>query len=217
MGTWLIESEIFIHPFTCIISGPTMCGKTFLLKEILKHRHVLIEPSPQRIIYCYKAWQTSYDEFKESISNIEFHDGIIDMDTLNQSVNNLVIFDDLMSECIKSESVLNLFTVGSHHKNTGVFFITQNIFSKGKYARDISLNANYLIVFFNPRDQMQFNILARQMYPNNSKFLIESFTDATSKPHGYLFIDLKQSTELRNRIQTGILPNHLRIIYTSKN
>lgn len=216
MDKWLIDSEIFLHPFTCIISGPTMCGKTFLLKEILINRHVLIKPSPDRIIFCYKAWQKSYEDFKNSIPGIEFNDGIIDMDSLNQNVNNLVIFDDLMSECIKSESVLNLFTVGSHHKNTGVFFITQNIFSKGKYARDISLNANYLIIFYNPRDQMQFNILARQMYPNNSKFLIESFNDATSKPHGYLFLDLKQSTQVKNRIQTGILPNQLRIIYTTK-
>ena len=38
------------------------------------------------------------------------------MDSLNKSVNNLVIFDDLMSECIKSESVLNLFIVRSHTK-----------------------------------------------------------------------------------------------------
>ena len=138
------------------------------------------------------------------------------MDYLNESINNLVIFDDLMAECIKSEAVLNLFTVGSHHRNTGVFFITESIFSKGKYSRDISLNANYLIIFFNQRDQMQFNILARQMYPDNSKFLVECFKDAASKPHGYLFIDLEQSTEMRNRIQTGILPNKLRIIDTTK-
>lgn len=216
MDKWIIEGEIFMHPFTCIISGPTMCGKTFLLKEILKNKNVLIKPVPQRIILCYKAWQPTYEDFKNNIPHIEFNEGIIDMDSLNQSVNNLVIFDDLMSECIKSESVLNLFTVGSHHKNTGVFFITQNIFSKGKYARDISLNANYLIIFFNPRDQMQFNILARQMYPSNSKFLTESFSDATSKPHGYLFLDLKQSTPVKNRIQTGILPNQLRIVYTAK-
>ena len=137
MDKWLIDSEIFLHPFTCIISGPTMCGKTFLLKEILINRHVLIKPSPDRIIFCYKAWQKSYEDFKNSIPGIEFNDGIIDMDSLNQNVNNLVIFDDLMSECIKSESVLNLFTVGSHHKNTGVFFITQNIW---KSFNNININ-----------------------------------------------------------------------------
>ena len=104
----------------------------------------------------------------------------------------------------------------SHHKNTSVFFISQNIFSKGKFARDISLNTNYLIIFLNSRDQLQFQVLARQIFPTNTKFLIESFEDATKKPHGYLFLDLKQTTEFKNRIQSGILPNQLRVIYTQK-
>ena len=213
---WLIDQDIFKHPFTCILSGPTMCGKTFLLKEILKYKLVLINPPPQRIIICYKAWQNFYDDFKRLVPNIEFFEGIFDIDKLNQNNINLIIFDDLMTECLTSTSVMNLFTVGSHHKNTSVFFISQNLFSKGKFARDISLNANYLIIFLNPRDQLQFQVLARQMFPNNMKFLIEGFEDATSKPHGYLFLDLKQFTEFKNRIQTGILPNQLRVIYTQK-
>ena len=44
---WLIDKDIFQHPFTCILSGPTMCGNTYLLKEILKNKHVLINPKPQ--------------------------------------------------------------------------------------------------------------------------------------------------------------------------
>ena len=193
-----------------------MCGKTYLLNEILKNKHVLINPTPQRIIICYKAWQNFYDEFKRLVPNIEFHEGIFEIDNLNQNMTNLIVFDDLMEECLSSSSVMNLFTVGSHHKNTSVFFISQNIFSKGKFARDISLNTNYLIIFLNPRDQLQFQVLARQMFPSNTKFLIDSFEDATKKPHGYLFLDLKQTTEFRNRIQSGILPNQLRVIYTQK-
>ena len=215
MNKWLIKEEIFSHPFTCILSGPTMCGKTSLLKNILLHKNILIKPQPQRIIYCYKAWQPAYDEFKNELE-IEFNEGVLNIDELNSNINNVIVFDDLMIECLKSEPVMNLFTVGSHHKNTGVFFITQNIFSKGKFARDISLNANYMIIFHNPRDQMQFQMLARQMFPNNSNFLTESFNDATKKPHGYLYLDLKKSTEMKNRIQTSILPGQLRIIYTQK-
>jgi hypothetical protein len=74
-----------------------------------------------------------------------------------------------------------------------------------------------MILFRNPRDKQQIQILARQMFPNNSRFLIESFEDATLKPHGYLLIDLNQNSEMRNRIQTGILPNEKRIFYTSIN
>lgn len=216
MNSWVIETEVFNHPFNCIISGPTMGGKTFLLKEILKFKDVLIKPSPSQIYYCYKSWQPTYDTIKKDSSSIHFVEGLLDTDLLDASKINLIIFDDLMNECINSSSIMNLFTVGSHHTNTSVFFITQNIFSKGKFARDISLNSSYMIIFRNPRDQQQVQILARQIYPNASKFLIESFEDATKVPYGYLLIDLKQSTEPRNRIQSGILPNQQRIIYTTK-
>ena len=216
MNKWIIGSEIFVHPFNCIISGPTMCGKTFFLKEILKFRDILITPVPTKIYFCYKSWQKTYDDFKELIPNTVFIKGLIDFDDLNINHKNMIIFDDLMKECIESESVMNIFTVGSHHKNTSTFFLSQNIFAQGKFSRDISLNANYMIIFRNPRDLQQIQVLARQMFPNDSKFLIESFQDSTLKPHGYLFLDLKQSTESRNRIQSGILPNQKRIIYLSK-
>lgn len=216
MDQWLINPEIFIHPFNCIISGPTMCGKTFFLKEIFKYRHILIDTIPNKIYFCYKSWQKSYDEFKEILPNIVFIKGLLDMEDVNATNVNMIIFDDLMKECIESESVMNIFTVGSHHKNTSTFFLSQNLFSQGKFSRDISLNANYLIIFRNPRDLQQIQVLARQMFPNNSKFLIESFYDSTIKAHGYLLIDLKQTTESRNRIQTGILPDQKRIIYVPK-
>jgi hypothetical protein len=94
--------------------------------------------------------------------------------------------------------------------------LTQNIFSKGKYSRDLSLNSNYIINFKNPRDQLQMQVLARQIFGNKSKYLMESYDDATKKPYGYIFLDLRQDTELRNRVQTGILPFQKRIIYTRK-
>ncbi len=94
-----------------------------------------------------------------------------------------------------------------------MFLLTQNIFSKGKYSRDISLNSNYLVLFRNPRDKLQLSILARQMYPGDTSFFMQSLDDATKNPHGYLF-HLKQETEERNRKQTGILPLQIRIIYT---
>ena len=138
------------------------------------------------------------------------------MNKFKPSENNLIVLDDLMQECINDPEILSLFTVGTHHTSTSVFFLTQNIFSKGKYSRDLSLNSNYIINFKNPRDQLQMQVLARQIFGNKSKYLMESYDDATKKPYGYIFLDLRQDTELRNRVQTGILPFQKRIIYTRK-
>lgn len=214
--TWFINSNVFTHPFNCVIAAPTMGSKTFLIKEILKFKDVMISPSPTKIVYCYKAWQPTYDEIRSNNTSILFHKGIYDMNKFKPTENNLIVLDDLMQECINDPEILSLFTVGTHHTSTSVFFLTQNIFSKGKYSRDLSLNSNYIINFKNPRDQLQMQVLARQIFGNKSKYLMESYDDATKKPYGYIFLDLRQDTELRNRVQTGILPFQKRIIYTRK-
>jgi hypothetical protein len=214
--TWFINEHIFQHPFNCIIAAPTMGGKTEMIKQILKHKNMMIVPNPTNIIYCYKVWQTNYDVMKLNDNSILFNEGVYDFTRLKSKENNLVILDDLMTEVINDPEILNLFTVGMHHTNTSVFFLTQNIFSKGKFSRDLSLNTNYIINFKNPRDQLQFQVLARQIYGNKSKFLLESFRDATKNPYGYIFLDLKQETDYKNRVQTGILPYQKRVIYTQK-
>ena len=122
-----------------------------------------------------------------------------------------------MSECENDTNILNLFTRDSHHKNISAFLITQNQFSKGKNARTISLKCNHLIIFRNPRDKSQIFVLARQMFPDKINFFMEAFSDATNNNNNsYLYIDLKQSTKDKNRIQTNIIPGELRIIYTPK-
>lgn len=195
-----------------MIAGPTGSGKTVCLSTILNNRDNMISPPPQRIIYCYARWQPAFN----NMPGIDFKEGILDMDELDPTINNLVILDDLMQESQNDKSILNLFTTDSHHKNISVFFLSQNLFNQGKYSRTISLNCHYLIVLNNPRDKSQINFLARQMFPTNSKFLVECYEDATSKPHGYLFLDFKQSTEEKFRVQSGILPGEHRVVYQTK-
>jgi len=57
----------------------------------------------------------------------------------------LLIVDDLMNET--DDSVANLFTKGSHHRNIIVAFLVQNLFHKNKHIRTISLNAHYMVLF----------------------------------------------------------------------
>ena len=85
--------------------------------------------------------------------------------------SSLIILDDLMSET--NQLVANMFTKISHHRNVTVVYLTQNVFDKNMYERMTSLNAHYLVLFKNPRDASQFATLARQMYPNASKFAKE--------------------------------------------
>jgi len=54
----------------------------------------------------------------------------------------ILVFNDVCSK-----QVCELFTRASHHRNISVILITQNLFHQGRYCRDISLNAHYLVVF----------------------------------------------------------------------
>ena len=97
-----------------------------------------------------------------------------------------------------------IFTKYSHHKNVSIIFITQNLFHQKKNSRDISLNAHYIVAFKNPRDKLQFSHLSRQIFPGQQNYALEAFADATHKPHGYLFVDLKQQTPDHMRFLTNI-------------
>jgi hypothetical protein len=199
-----------------MLAGPTQSGKTSLIKTILKQNKQLISPTITKIYYCYSKWQYKYDLIKQEDDNIEFIEGLPDSDIFDSKSNNLLILDDLMSSCEKDDSILNLFTTNSHQVNISVFLITQNLFSQGKYSRTISLNSHYMIIMNNPRDKLQIEVLARQMFPNKSKFLVEAYEDATNLEYGYLFIDLHQKTCSKFRVQSGITLNEQRIIYTPK-
>lgn len=121
--------------------------------------------------------------------------------------NSLIIIDDLMTSAY-TKAICDLFTRGSHHKNISVILITQNVFHQGKYCRDIALNTKFLVLFKNPRDKSQIYPLARQIYPENSKAFLKVYKDATSKPYGYLFLDLTQTANDTFRFQTDIFNNN---------
>ena len=80
----------------------------------------------------------------------------------------------------------------------------------------MSLNAHYIVLCKNPRDAMQVATLARQMYPGQSKFLVEAFKNATEKPFGYSLLDLKADTDEKYRVRTNIFPDETQYVYVSK-
>ena len=119
-------------------------------------------------------------------------------------------------QCSKDERMSDMFTKGSHRRGISVMYLTQNLFPPGKQSRTISLNSHYMIVFKNPRDSLGISTLACQMFPNNFNYLLESFQDATSKPHGYLLMDLHQLTPENMRLRTNILPHEQQVAYIKR-
>ena len=58
-----------IHPFTCIVSGPTGCGKSVFVSKLIKEN--VVRPKPDRIVWCYGEYQKLY----ETLPQVEFVQG----------------------------------------------------------------------------------------------------------------------------------------------
>lgn len=184
----------FKHPSSSLIVGPSQSGKSSLVREIIKKK--LYDPSITKVKWCYSY---SAPWFLEEPS-IEFIPGLPD----TYENGDLIVIDDLMQRL--NDRIADLFTAASHHCNVSVIVILQNLFPRLKVMRDISLNAHYIILFRNARDVNQVNCLGRQIYPRNSRFLTDAYIKATTKPYGYLVIDLHPQTTDEYRLRESLFP-----------
>ena len=178
----------------------------------------MIVPFPSRIIWLYGEWQDDYEALRVLYSHIEFVHGWREhlYDTIRADETNLLVLDDQMCETSDSKDLARLFTKGSHHRNLTVIYLVQNVYDKGKSSRTVSLNAHYQVVFRNRRDASQFRVLASQMAPNRSGWLLDAFEDATREPFGYLLIDNHPRTVDEHRIRSRIMPGEQISFYSER-
>jgi hypothetical protein len=207
------DSLKLIQPFNCVISGPTQCGKTYFLTELLLANRSILDKPIQRLIYCYGAWLSdTFLRLKQSFGEkLELHRGFTNIEefNLNSKCNNCIVIDDLMTDAIESKQISDLFTRGSHHQNLSVFLLTQNLFQQGKFAKTITDNSQYLVCFKNPLNKRQISFVSRKMSENGKTYnpLIEAFQDATfQKNRSYIFIDSRPEQDDDLRLRTNILP-----------
>jgi len=78
------------------------------------------------------------------LKNVSFVKGVPDFEN-PENIHTLTVLDNLMDSAY-STKVSELFTKGSHHRNTGLVLITKHLFHQGPSSRDISLNSKYTVV-----------------------------------------------------------------------
>lgn len=182
----------FPHPSSFLLAGKSGSGKTHFIVQYLRNtRHKF-----DAVQICSREKQEEFANLGEILRNpqlsvIHHPAGVIPpslYDSFNPEERNILIIDDLFSEAFASEEIKQIFVSG-RHRNITVFLTSQNIFpAGGRHARNISLNANY-IVLFRTRDLNQLNVLSRQIF--GKKLLIqEAYTDAIVRNNfRYLVID----------------------------
>lgn len=208
----------FKLPFTAILSGSSGCGKSYFVKALLENMDQTMSTRPDKVIWCYGAYQPLYDELGKHV-NVHFMEGLpssLTDESLFPPGNNLLVVDDCMAEALNCDEICKAFTMYRHHRKLSVILLVQNLFHQGKYSRTLSLNANYLILFKSPRDKLQIRILAQQMFPGQKDYFLQVFNDATREPFSYLIVDLRPECSEELRLRTGILPHQWSVVYQYK-
>ena len=86
-----------------------------------------------------------------------------------------------------------------------MIYLIQDIFPPGKYAKTISRNAQYIVVFENPREQTGIHYLVRQIFSNHWPSALDVYRKATDCPFRYLLFDLHPGSSDTYRMYTNIL------------
>lgn len=214
----------FENPSTFILAGASQCGKTTFVLNLLRNTQSLFrQPScAQNIIYYYNQWQDALQRFqgenivKDWIGKLPTTDDVTEKTLLFRDSGSIIVIDDFAQQLNKD--TIDLFSRISHHTNSVIILMTQNLFSKNPAFRDISLNGTYILLFKNPRDSSQISCFAKQVAPGNTKYVIEAYREATKRPYSYLLFDNHQTTPEILRIRSNILPHEFPIqTYFPKN
>ena len=154
-----------VWPYSLLLCGPTGCGKTMWIVELLiiiSHEELCIH-MPKKLIWIYGVEQPDlFKTIKEiwAPCQCEFVEGFREdlMSRLEKTNNggSLCIFNDVMNEVSSNATTSKLFTRGRSHSGCFLVIMLQNIFPKGSQSRTISINAQYQVLFRNPRDSLQF-------------------------------------------------------------
>ena len=167
----------------------------------------MFDEPPEKVIYCYSIWTKLFDEMEKTL-DIEFVQGMPTEEKIKDIFNGkhqMICLDDLQHEVANSTQAEKLFTQLSHHNNLSVVYLNQNLYYQGKCARTLNLNTAYTILLKNLRNIQQVALLGRQL--GMGSLLKEAYQDATSKPFGYLVVDLSPKSEEKYRLRTNVFPS----------
>ena len=207
-------------PFSIILSGSLGSGKTTFLERFISTFDKITDGSSTS--YPNLLWfsGTNQPELLKRITS-SFHGTVRFFDLIDSEIyskielegrNSMIVLDDLMHEMSGMSDIGKLFTKGRSHLNCNVILLWQNVFPKGPEMRNLSINAQDIVIFKNPRDKCQIRVFAQQVASGRVQSFLEAFQDCTRRSYGYLYCDFSQSTPEEIRYKTNILPDQQPVI-----
>lgn len=162
----------FEAPFRIQITGPSQCGKSLLIKQMLTYRLKIFSLVFQQIFFCLpektaQANKNYLRELKKIVPDIIIVTNFPNFEELglfrDPEAHQLLIIEDFMVETSKSNELLYAMIRDSHHSSISLILVSQNVFARGANVKTFSRNYSDRIVFWNKGDYRMFKDLGVQV------------------------------------------------------
>lgn len=207
-----------------LLIGPSGSGKTFRTASLLRLKDKIIKGGAdiKNVVFCFNSWQEVYAGLEKDkivtrwVNKMPTNEEFVELvEPFKNKGGSIVVIDDFMSAINKD--LVEIVTVSSRHNNTSTFLLFQSLFPANPLGRQISLNVKHMHVHKNPRENAQISYFARQLDPQDYKWIVQAYHDATKEPYSCFLIDLNQESPEEVRFLSHFLPEEWPIrAYVSK-
>lgn len=171
------------------VIGPTSCGKTFLCCQIVLNRQRLFKKKVDGVIYCYKHYQSCFDDLKAHYDEIQFTDSVEELKELVLVPHShyLVLFDDHIVTSLHEGQrfITEWFLVSNHHHKCSTIFQSQVLFPKN--LKCLALNSAHFVLF-KSNNLSQIQHFLRQIEPNKWKSLLYMYNECVDNDDFGIFV-----------------------------
>ena len=214
-------------PFSAILCGASMTGKsTFLLKLLKAWPNIYPNDPIRKIVLIHKFGnQPVYSEMQQLfgeklLMTSDFNEDTFEEEKVGNPKDGMLIciLDDVLHEVSSNPLLTHLVIGGVHHLNICTFIVGHNLYaSRHVNWMTVARNVTCLILFQMPRDMTVFSTLNRQLYPGSrgKNYVAEAFKMASKdqmkyndNKFTYLIVDCSVDCPNKYRLRTGIGDEH---------
>jgi len=127
----------FAHPCSLLVSGTTGAGKSHFVKLLIENDGI---KGNIDTIYYFMPRLENLDIKPNENQNLYICEGMPTQSWVDNTFKkdsesvNLIVVDDMWSQCIQSPVIEYLLTYGRRHLNVSMVFIAQNFYEKSPKA-----------------------------------------------------------------------------------
>lgn len=187
------HSTLLPNSIRCIIAGPSNCGKTNLLVNLIVSENGL--NFENLYVFSKTLWQPKYMYLKnllEPMDGVGYYESNELVAPADAEPNSIVIFDDVI--CEKNQDIIKNYYSMGRHRDVDSFYLTTTYTRVGKHL--IRDNCNFLIVF--RQDDLNLKHIFSDMgvgchmkFDQFQKFCFECW----SNRYGFVVIDMDSEVD----------------------